>query len=88
LVDAHRECDPGWGKNAFEVWMLFIAPLLDGGADAAIRPMVDRQRAISGVAAAIIATIILGFVAGWIADVLFVTARLTARPEVGNRHWV
>jgi hypothetical protein len=27
-----------WGKNAFEVWMLFIAPLLAGGPGAAIRP--------------------------------------------------
>ena len=71
-----------WGKNAFEVWMLFIAPLLAGGAGAAIRPMVDRQRGVPGVAPMILATVVLGLVAGGIAGVLFVTPQFTAEPNL------
>jgi hypothetical protein len=71
-----------WGQNAFAVWMLFLAPLLAGGAGAAIRPMVDRLRGGQGVAPAILATVILGVVAGGIAGVLFVTAQLTADPQL------
>jgi hypothetical protein len=71
-----------WGKNAFAVWMLFFVPLLSGGAGAAIRPMVDRQRGIYGTAPAVLTTIIVGLVAGGIAGVLFVTAQQTANPEV------
>jgi hypothetical protein len=71
-----------WGQNAFAVWMLFIAPLLAGGAGASIRPMVDRLRGASGVTPVIVATIVLGLVAGGIAGVLFVTAQLTADPQL------
>lgn len=71
-----------WGKNALEVWMLFIAPLLAGGAGAAIRPMVDRQRGLPGLSSMMLATIVLGLVAGGIAGVLFVTAQLTADPNL------
>jgi hypothetical protein len=71
-----------WGKNAFEVWMLFIAPLLAGGAGAAIRPMVDRQRGTQGIAPVVLVTVVLGLVAGGIAGVLFVTAQLTANPDL------
>jgi len=71
-----------WGKNAFAVWMLFLVPLLAGGAGAAIRPMVDRQRGIYTTAATALATIVLGLVAGGIAGVLFVTAQLTADPNL------
>jgi hypothetical protein len=71
-----------WGKNAFEVWMLFIAPLLAGGAGAAIRPMVDRQRGTQGMAPIVLVTVVLGLVAGGIAGVLFVTAQLTANPDI------
>jgi hypothetical protein len=67
-----------WGQNALAVWMLFLAPLLAGGAGAAIRPMVDRVRGAQGLAPAIVSTIVLGLVAGGIAGVLFVTAQLTA----------
>ena len=62
--------------------MLFLAPLLAGGAGAAIRPMVDRQRATPGGAPVVLATIVLGLVAGGIAGVLFVTAQLTADPNL------
>jgi hypothetical protein len=71
-----------WGQNAFAVWMLFLAPLLAGGAGAAIRPMVDRLRGGQGMAPAILATLVLGLVAGGIAGVLFVTAQLTADPHL------
>ena len=71
-----------WGKNSFPVWMLFLAPLLAGGAGATIRPMVDRLRGTQGVASAVLATLVLGLVAGGIAGVLFVTAQLTADPKI------
>lgn len=71
-----------WGKNEFTEWMLFIVPLVAGGAGAAIRPMVDRQRGIYSAAPAVLATIVLGLVAGGIAGVLFVTAQLTADPTL------
>jgi hypothetical protein len=71
-----------WGQNAFAVWMLFLAPLLAGGAGAAIRPMVDRLRGTQEVAPAVLATVVLGLVAGGIAGVLFVTAQLTADPQL------
>jgi hypothetical protein len=71
-----------WGQNAFAVWMLFLAPVLAGGAGAAIRPMVDRVRGTQGVAPAVLATVILGLVAGGVAGVLFVTAQLTADPQL------
>jgi hypothetical protein len=71
-----------WGQNAFAVWMLFLVPLIAGGAGAAIRPMVDRQRGMRAAAPAVLATIILGLVAGGIAGVLFVTAQLTADPNL------
>lgn len=62
--------------------MLFLAPLLAGGAGAAIRPMVDRQRGTQGVAPVVLVTVVLGLVAGGIAGVLFVTAQLTANPDL------
>lgn len=71
-----------WGQNAFAVWMLFIAPLLAGAAGAAIRPMVDRLRGAPGVTPAVLATVVLGLVAGGVAGVLFVTAQLTADPQL------
>ena len=67
-----------WGHNEFTVWMLFIVPVLAGGAGAAIRPIVDRQRGAQGVATAVLATVVLGLVAGGVAGVLFVAAQLTA----------
>jgi hypothetical protein len=71
-----------WGRNVFDVWMLFIAPLLAGGAGAAIRPVVDRLRGSQGVAPAVLATVVLGLVAGGVAGILFVTAQLTADPQL------
>ena len=62
--------------------MLFIAPLLAGGAGAAIRPMVNRQRGAQTVAPVVLVTVVLGLVAGGIAGDLFVTAQLTANPEL------
>ena len=62
--------------------MLFIAPLLTGGAGATLRPMIDRQRGRNVVVPTILVTIVLGLVAGGIAGVLFVTAQLTAVPDL------
>ncbi len=71
-----------WGGNHRDVWMLFTAPLLAGGAGAAIRPVVDRLRGAQGISQAVLATVVLGLVAGGIAGVLFVTAQLTADPKL------
>jgi hypothetical protein len=71
-----------WGQNAIAVWMLFFAPLLAGGAGASVRPMVDRLRGGQSAAPTVLATIVLGLVAGGIAGVLFVTAQLTADPQL------
>src|SRR5262249_40572205 len=73
-----------WGHNAFAVGMLFLAPLLAGGAGAAIRPVVDRLRGAPGVTQAVLATVVLGLVAGGVAGVLFVTAQLTADPQLAG----
>jgi hypothetical protein len=73
-----------WGRNAFAVWMLFMAPLLAGGSGAVIRPMIDRLRGAQGTAPAVLATLVLGLVAGGIAGVLFVTAQLTADPDLNT----
>jgi len=71
-----------FGGNQFAVWMMFIVPLLAGGAGTVIRQMVNRQRGTAIPAPAILATIVLGLVAGGIAGVLFVTAQLTADPKL------
>jgi hypothetical protein len=71
-----------WGQNELSVWMLFLVPLIAGGAGAAIRPMVDRQRGLIVGAQAVLVTIVLGLVAGGVAGVLFVTAQLTADPNL------
>lgn len=72
-----------WGGNALPVWMLFLAPLLAGGAGSAIRPAVDRIRdRPDRVDTAVVATVVLGLVAGGIAGVLFVTAQLTGDPQL------
>lgn len=71
-----------WGKNAFAVWMLFIAPLLAGGAGASIRPVVDRLHGTRTAMPSVLATVVIGLVAGGIAGVLFVTAQLTADPSL------
>jgi hypothetical protein len=73
-----------WGQNVFEAWMLFLAPLLAGGAGAAIRPLVDRLRGSAAVATAAFATVVLGLVAGGIAGILFVTAQLTGNPQLND----
>jgi hypothetical protein len=56
-----------WGQGKFEVWMLFLTPVLAGGAGAAIRPLVDRMRGTQGVAQAVLATVAVGLVAGGVA---------------------
>jgi hypothetical protein len=73
-----------WGHSVFEMWMLFAAPLLAGGAGAAIRPVVDRLRGGQGAAQAVLATVVLGLMAGGVAGVLFVTAQLTADPQLAG----
>lgn len=71
-----------WGKNSFEIWMLFVAPVLAGGAGATIRPIVDRLRGAQGVTLAVVSTLAVGLVGGGIAGVLFITAQLTADPKL------
>jgi hypothetical protein len=71
-----------WGNNSIEVWMFFLAPLLAGGAGAAARTIVDYQSGVPSVGKTLFATIVLGLIAGGIASVLFVTAQLTADPEL------
>ena len=73
-----------WGKNSPAAWMLFFAPLLAGGAGSAIRPIVDRLRGTQGVAQAVLATVVLGMIAGGISTVLFVTAQLSGNPSAAN----
>jgi fluoride ion exporter CrcB/FEX len=73
-----------WGQGKFEVWMLFLTPVLAGGAGAAIRPLVDRMRGTQGVAQAVLATVAVGLVAGGVAGVLFITAQLTANPDLAT----
>jgi hypothetical protein len=46
--------------------------------------MVDRQRGVNVVAPAVLATIVLGMVAGGISGVLFVSAQLTADPDLAR----
>lgn len=62
--------------------LLFMAALLAGGSGAVIRSMIDRLRGSQGTAPALLATLVLGLVAGGIAGVLFVTAQLTASPNL------
>lgn len=73
-----------WGQGKFEVWMLFLTPVLAGGAGAAIRPVVDRLRGSQGVAQAVLATLAVGLVAGGVAGVLFIAAQLTANPDLAT----
>jgi hypothetical protein len=71
-----------WGGNLLEVWMLFVAPVLAGGAGALLRPIADRLRGVPVPAPAVLTTVVLGLVAGGIAGVFFVTAQLTGDPTL------
>ena len=73
-----------WGNNNFAVWMLFFAPLLSGGSGAVIRPMVDRLRGTGLISSTVLATLVLGLVAGGISGVLFVTAQLAGNPNLAT----
>ena len=73
-----------WGRNQYEVWMLFLAPVLAGAAGSAIRPVVDRARGKETIALAALPAIAIGLLAGGVAGVLFVTAQLTGNPELAN----
>jgi len=70
-----------WGANSPDAWMLFLAPLLAGGAGSACRPIVDRVRGAQGVTQAVFATVVLGMVAGGLSGLLFVTAQLSGGPN-------
>jgi fluoride ion exporter CrcB/FEX len=72
------------GRDIFAVWMLFLAPLLAGGSGAIIRPIIDRLRGTQGVTQALLATLVLGLVAGGLAGVLFVTAQFTGEPDLAT----
>lgn len=72
-----------WGQNSLAAWMLFIAPLLSGGAGSAIRPIIDRLRGTS-VVAPILGTVVLGMIAGGISTLLFVTAQLSGNPNAAD----
>lgn len=71
-----------WGHNAIQVWMFFLAPLLAGGAGSVVRTIFDYRRGVSTVGQKLLATVIVGLIAGGIASVLFVTAQLTADSEI------
>ena len=71
-----------WGRGALEVWMLFATPVLAGGAGATIRPLVDRLRGAQSVSSAVFATLAVGLVSSGMAGVLFITAQLTADPNL------
>jgi hypothetical protein len=73
-----------WGRNELVVWMLFIGPLLAGGSGAATRPIVDRLRGAMSPKLTVLATVVLGLMAGGIAGLLFVTAQLTADPSLAS----
>jgi hypothetical protein len=73
-----------FGGNELAVWMLFVVPLLAGGAGAVIRQVVDHLRGSTLPTTAMLATIVLGLVAGGIAGVLFITAQLTADPKIAT----
>lgn len=71
-----------WGQNVFTAWMLFFVPLIAGGAGALIRLMRDRRRGVQRVAPTVLEAVVSGLVAGGLAGVLFVTAQLTADPNL------
>lgn len=71
-----------WGRNQLEVWILFVAPLLAGGAGRTIRPIADRLRGNSGPAPTVLAILTPGLVAGGVSGLLFVTAQLSADPPL------
>jgi hypothetical protein len=71
-----------WASNAWEAWMLFLAPLLAGGAGATIRPAADLLRGNAIQPTPLLVTLAVGLVTGGIAGVLFVTAQLTGNPDV------
>jgi hypothetical protein len=73
-----------WGHNNFAEWTLFIAPLLGGGSGAVIRPMVDRLRGAGNPSSAVLATLVLGLVAGGISGILFVPAQLAGAPNLAT----
>jgi len=73
-----------FGANLRSVWMLFFVPLVVGGAGATIRRMVDHLRGTPMPAQAALATIVLGFVAGGIAGIFFVTAQIAANLDPSN----
>jgi len=73
-----------WGRNSLAAWMLFIAPTLAGGAGSAIRPIIDRARGTFGVTQAVLATVVLGVIAGGISGLLFVTAQLSGNPNTAD----
>lgn len=73
-----------WASNTFEAWMLFLAPLLAGGAGAMIRPVADFARGNAVQPVPIPATLAIGLIAGGISGVLFVTAQLTGNPDLAK----
>lgn len=73
-----------WGGNSRNVWMLFAAPILAGGAGAFIRPMVEWAQGTRSASSALLAPFVLGLVAGGISGVLFVTAQLTGAPDLAT----
>jgi type IV secretory pathway TrbD component len=71
-----------FGGKQVSVWMLFIVPMILGGAGAGIRQMIDRLRGADVQAQATLVTLVLGLAAGGIAGILFVTAQMTASPNL------
>lgn len=74
-----------WGKNEISVWTLFMVPVIAGGAGSLIRKIIDQQQSLASGLTSILVPVILGLVAGGVAGVLFVTAQLTADPDLTNK---
>jgi drug/metabolite transporter (DMT)-like permease len=69
-----------WGQNSLAAWMLFLAPLLAGGAGSAIRATMDRAKGTAGISQTVLGIVVLGMIAGGISTLLFVMAQLSANP--------
>lgn len=67
-----------WGQNSFAAWMLFLAPLLAGGAGSAIRATLDRAKGTAGITPSLLGIVVLGMIAGGISTLLFVMAQMNA----------
>jgi len=68
------------------IWLLFMSPLLAGVAGSTIRLVFDlRQGAAPMTSQSAITTAALGFIAGGVAGLLFITAQVTTVPPTSGQ---